>query len=372
MVPCSVSFAAVLAEDRGWEDTMAIAVLTSGGDAPGMNACVHAIVKVCARRSIDVVGVRQGYDGLIAGKFKPLLPKDVDRTAGYGGTILGSARSKEFLTPEGRAKAARHLEAYEGLVVIGGNGSLTGALKLTEETGVKVQGIPASIDNDIGCTSTAIGVDSALNTIIEACERISDTARAHRRAFVVEVMGRQCGYLAMASAIAAHADACLFREQGKDADTVVGEISAMLDRGFHPDRDKKRLLIIKAEGVEIPTAELVRRLQQHVDAQGYGVDVRETILGHVVRGGSPSYQDRMVAGRLAVAAVDALTAGHSGEMVAWQPWTHDEGITTPDPSVWRFPLTRVLTETASLLDGTSPVTKRRVAMMEAFAGVLAV
>ncbi len=351
---------------------MAIAVLTSGGDAPGMNACIHNIVKVCARQGVDVVGVRHGYDGLIAGDFLPLKPRDVDHIAGLGGTILGSARSMDFMTQEGRAKAAEQLVGHQGLIVIGGNGSMMGATVLAEETGTAVIGLPASIDNDIGCTSTAIGVDTALNTIIEACQRIQDTARAHRRAFVVEVMGRRCGYLAMASAIAANADACLFREQGKDEQTIVAEVGRIIDGGFHPDRDKKSILVIKAEGVEMSTDTLVRRLQEHVDRQGYGVDVRATILGHVVRGGSPSYQDRMVAGRLSVAAVQALLIGETAQMVAWQPWTEDHGIATRDPSVWRMPMRQVLAETDALLDGSSPVTQRRVRMMEAYAGVLSI
>lgn len=351
---------------------MAIAVLTSGGDAPGMNACIHAIVKICARQGMDVVGVRHGYDGLIAGDFQPLMPQDVDSIAGLGGTILGSARSKAFMTPDGRARAAEHLVDHDGLIVIGGNGSLMGATLLAEETGTRVIGLPASIDNDIAYTSVAIGVDTALNTIVEACQRISDTARAHRRAFVVEVMGRRCGYLAMASAIAANADACLFREQGKDEETIVAEVGRIIDQGFHPDRDKKSILVIKAEGVELSTDTLVRRLQEHADRQGYGVDVRATILGHVVRGGSPSYQDRMVAGRLSVAAVQALLTGQTAQMVSWQPSNEDHGIATNDPSVWRFPFRHMLAGTDALLDGSSEVTRRRVRMMQTFAGVLSV
>jgi 6-phosphofructokinase 1 len=289
-----------------------------------------------------------------------------------GGTILGSARSMDFMTKEGRAKAAEHLVGHQGLIVIGGNGSLMGATLLAEETGTQVIGLPASIDNDIACTSTAIGVDTALNTIIEACQRITDTARAHRRAFVVEVMGRRCGYLAMASAIAANADACLFREQGKDEEAIVAEVGRIMDQGFHPDRDKKSILVIKAEGVELSTDTLVRRLQGHVDQQGYGVDVRATILGHVVRGGSPSYQDRMMAGRLSVAAVQAMLAGETTQMVAWNAGNHEQGIATRDPSVWRFPFRHVLAETEALLDGSSPVTQRRVRMMEAYEGVLSI
>ena len=240
-----------------------LALLTSGGDAPGMNTAIRAIVKLCAARGVDVLGVEQGFEGLMGGRMRPLTPRDVDTIGSLGGTVLGSARSKEFLLPEGRAKAAATLKAagVEGLLVIGGNGSLTGAHVLSEEQGVRVMGLPASIDNDLGCTSLAIGVDTALNTIVSACDRISDTARAHRRAFIVEVMGRRCGYLAMAGSVAVGADACLFREQGKSEARLVAELSDVLRRGFDPERGKQMVLILKAEGVEVPTDALVSRLQ---------------------------------------------------------------------------------------------------------------
>ena len=348
-----------------------IAALTSGGDAPGMNAALHAIVKLAARQGIETLGVENGYDGLIEGRGHLLGLREVDPIGGWGGTMLGSARSRAFRTPEGRAQAARALKGCLGLVVIGGNGSLTGAHLLAQEHGVKVMGIPASIDNDIGCTATAIGVDTALNTIVSACDRISDTARAHRRVFVVEVMGRQCGYLAMAGAIASGADACLYREQGKDEDQVVAELSAMMRSSFSPERDKRRVLVIKAEGVTTPAQRIVDRLQAVVDEVIPGVTVRATVLGHLVRGGAPSYQDRMVAGRLAVGAVSGLLEGATDQMVGWQPWDSD-GLKTRDPSVQRFPLSAVLERTEALLDGTSEVTQRRVALLEAHAGVLSV
>jgi 6-phosphofructokinase 1 len=352
---------------------MRLAVLTSGGDAPGMNAAVRAVAKLGGARGIEVFGVSQGYDGLIAGRLQSLTPRDVDAIGHLGGTVLGSARSRRFMTPEGRLAAARKLEeaGVDGLVVIGGNGSLTGAQILAAETGVRVVGVPASIDNDIGCTATAIGVDTALNTIVEACDRISDTARAHRRVFVVEVMGRQCGYLAMASSIAAGADACLYREQGKDEDTVVDELASVVRTGLDPERGKQRVLIIKAEGVEVSTARLVERLQAQVDVDMPGVAVRGTVLGHLVRGGNPTFQDRMVAGRLAVHAVEALMDGASAEMVAWQARTPG-GRATLDPWVQRFHLTDVLTHTTELLDGSSKVTRMRVAMMQRYEGVLAI
>src|SRR5882672_10937989 len=213
-----------------------LGVLTSGGDSPGMNSALRAVAKLGAARGAQVLGVLEGYEGLMDGRFRELTRAveggalgadlELDQAGGQGGTLIGSARSMRFMKPEGRAQAAKAMKEHglEGLIVIGGNGSLTGAHLLAIEHGVKVMGIPASIDNDIGCTATALGVDTALNTIIEATDRISDTARAHKRAFVVEVMGRQCGYLAMASAIAAGADAVLYREAGKSEEEIVQSV----------------------------------------------------------------------------------------------------------------------------------------------------
>lgn len=209
---------------------MAIGVLTSGGDAPGMNAAIRAVTKVAASQDMVVWGIRDGFDGLIDGTFRPLTRRvgkggaisplpDVEHAGGLGGTMLGTARCTRFYTREGRAQAARTVEEYSltGLVVVGGNGSLEGAHLLATGHGVPVVGIPASIDNDIGLTREALGVDTALNTIVDACDRISDTARSHHRAFIVEVMGRNSGYLAMAAAVATAADAVLLPEQGRSA-----------------------------------------------------------------------------------------------------------------------------------------------------------
>jgi 6-phosphofructokinase 1 len=357
-----------------------IGVLTSGGDSPGMNSATRAVAKLAAAKGVPVVGVLDGYDGLIDGQFRELTtPKadgsvvvdnEVDAAGGLGGTFLGSARSARFREPEGRAEAveAMRREGIDGLVVIGGNGSLTGAHLLAQEHGVRLVGIPGSIDNDIGCTATALGVDTALNTIVEACDRISDTARAHRRAFVVEVMGRDCGYLAMASAVALAADAVLIREQGKSEEQLIEDLSGVIRLGY--ERGKRRILIIKAEGVHVPCTRLVRLTEQRMRQQLPIVEIRATVLGHVVRGGNPSYQDRAVAGRLGFAAVTALLGGFTDEMVGWQPPVPG-GIATGDASVFRFSLERVLAETASLIDGTSPVTQRRLALMHQAAGVLA-
>ncbi|MFL5318645.1 MAG: 6-phosphofructokinase [Myxococcaceae bacterium] len=358
----------------------AIAVLTSGGDSPGMNACIRAVVRVAASRGVRVLGVEQGYDGLMEGRFRELtralpsgalMPLDeVDLIAKEGGTILGSARSQRFMTVEGRKDAAKHLLQTDGLVVIGGNGSLTGAHHLAHECQTPIVGVPASIDNDIGCTSTAIGVDTALNTIVDACDKISDTARAHRRAFVVEVMGRACGYLAMASAVAVAADAVLFREQSRSEDALIAALADVARKSFSAERGKRRVLIIKAEGVEVPTASLVTGLQAAISKDVKGVDVRGVVLGHIVRGGNPTFQDRMVGGRLGLAAVMALAEKQTDVMVAWQP-NAAGGTPTDDPAVQRFSIENVLSETAKLIDGSSNVTKRRVKQMEMIEGVLA-
>jgi 6-phosphofructokinase 1 len=346
-----------------------LAVLTSGGDAPGMNTAIGSAVKVATAAGWRVLGVENGYDGLIDGRFLPLSPGDVDPHWHTGGTFLGSARSDRFLKPEGRARAARNLHGVDALVVIGGNGSITGAQALTAEQGVRTVCIPASIDNDIACTSHAIGVDTALNTILEACDRISDTARSHRRIFIVEVMGRECGYLAMNAAIAAAADAVIFREQGKGVEQLVDELRFMIRRSFSAARGKRRVLILKAEGVEVPTAALASHLQATLDEDAPGVAIRTIILGHVVRGGNPSSRDRILAGRLAWSAVNAAIAGKSGVMTGWKP-EHGGGEPTQDPYVQLFPIPQVLEQTRDLLDGEHPTTRRRVRMLEAVQGVL--
>lgn len=364
-----------------------IAVLTSGGDSPGMNAAIRAVVRVAGAQGVRVLGVEHGYDGLIDGRYRPLsheLPgwgpgatsalapaPEVDLIGNLGGTILGSVRSMRFMKQEGREEAVRRMKEakIDGLVVIGGNGSLTGAHELAKQTDLPIMGIPASIDNDIGCTATAIGVDTALNTIVDACDRISDTARAHRRGFVIEVMGRHCGYLAMAGAVAVAADAVLFREQDRSDEQLIAACEDVLRKGFAPERGKLRVLIVKSEGVGISTSRLVKELCERIkDVQG--VDVRGIVLGHLVRGGSPTFQDRMVAGRLGLAATLAVINRSTDEMVGWQSPVAG-GTPTEDPQVSRFEIATVLEETKALLDGSSPVMRRRVKMLEAHQGVLA-
>ena len=346
-----------------------LAILTSGGDAPGMNTAIAAATKVAVSEGWTVLGVENGYDGLIDGRFCDLRPNRVDDHWTHGGTFLGSARSDRFLTPEGRQQAARNLVGVNGLLVIGGNGSLAGAHALHEETGAPVIGLPASIDNDIACTSTAIGVDTALNTIVDACDRISDTARSHRRVFIVEVMGRECGYLAMNSAIASAADAVIFREQGKHLEQLVDELRHIIRRSFAASRGKRRVLIIKAEGVEVSTEQLGHCLTATLADDAPGVALRVIVLGHLVRGGNPSFRDRMLAGRLAHAGVRAAIAGQFGVMCGWKP-EHGGGLSTTDPYVTLFPFADVLEQTRYLLDGDHPTTRRRLRMLERVQGIL--
>lgn len=357
-----------------------IALLTSGGDAPGMNAAIQAVTKVAASRGYDVIGVERGYDGLIDGEYVPLTRRVADREnpypvpevesiGGWGGTVLGSARCPRFHDPVHRAVAAENLRAWDsvGLVVIGGNGSIAGAHALALECDIPVVAVPASIDNDIGLTREALGVDTALNTIVEACDRISDTARSHHRAFIVEVMGRDSGYLAMASAIATSADAVLLPEQGKTFDEIVDAVADCIRTSFTPPRDKRRVLIIKAEGVALPTYLLVDELEAVLDDQR--VDIRGTVLGHLVRGGNSSFRDRLLAGRFGLVVVDALLDGRSDVMVGWN--LTERGEPTSDAFIRLFSIGEVLEETQALLQGESEITEDRVRRMEAIHGVLA-
>jgi 6-phosphofructokinase 1 len=356
-----------------------LAVLTSGGDAPGMNAAIEAVVKVAASRGVSVVGVERGYEGLIDGQFielarhlddGSLVPTPtLEGVAALGGTFLGSSRSKRFLQPPFRAEAAQRLREIgcTGLVVIGGNGSIAGAHALATESELPVVAIPASIDNDIGLTREALGVDTALNTILEACDRISDTARSHRRAFIVEVMGRHSGYLAMASAIATAADAVLLPEHSRGFDEIVDSVAGCIRRSFSLDRAKRRVLIIKAEGVDLPTHMLVDEVTAQLRDEPE-IDIRGAVLGHIVRGGNSSYRDRLLAGRFALVAVEAVLAGRTDAMVGWN--LTELGEPSADTFVRLFPIEQVLAETEALLDGTSPVTHDRVMRMEKIQGVL--
>jgi len=290
--------------------------------------------------------------------------------------MLGSARCKEFHERAVRDKARAVLaeRGIDGLIVIGGNGSLTGALHLAspEEIGdgpaLKVAGIPASIDNDLGLTGLSIGVDTAMNTIVDACDKIADTATAHDRTFIVEVMGRDCGYLAMTSAIAVGADLALFPEAGKPQAAIVDQICDTVISIRKGQRKQRRVIIIKAEGVAIPVEQLKtavdERLRERLgESVPGGIETRVTVLGHVVRGGRPSAFDRLLASRLANVAVRSLHAGLSHKMAAWMPPVElPEDIATrspADPYCWLVDLEAVLAETTNLLSGNSPLARWR-------------
>ncbi|MBK7396025.1 MAG: 6-phosphofructokinase [Myxococcales bacterium] len=343
---------------------MRIAILTSGGDAPGMNAAVRAFTVVGLRRGHEVLGVRDGYAGLLARNLETLTRESTERLTRQGGTLLGSSRCLEMMREEGQARALASLAelGIEGLCVVGGNGSLTGAHVLAPRTACKIVGLPASIDNDVGHAGLAIGVDTAVNTIVEACDRISDTARAHRRAFVVEVMGRNCGFLAMRAGLAAEADAILYGESHATEEATFAHLREVLRRCFVERSDKKRALIVKSEGCPISAHAIRDHLQAYLDEDAPGVDVRETVLGHIVRGGSPTALDRTIALRLGFSAVMALEAGITDTMLAWEP-PFQVGAETMDPSVRRVPIGEALEETSKLLDGTSTLIRRRIELL---------
>ena len=346
-----------------------VAVLTSGGDAPGMNAAVRAAARVGAELGLDMVGVEDGYAGLIEGRIAPLDIRVLDEASRRGGTALGTARSKAFTTPEGQKRAREVIAKNElrGMLVIGGNGSLTGARTLedieTKGGRLIVGGVPASIDNDLASTSMSIGVDTAMNTIVEACDRIFDTATAHRRTFIVEVMGRDCGYLAMTAGIAAGADAVLVPEAGKTEDQIVDQVVRTMQRAYGPQpagaATKRRVLVIKSEGVAVDSAHLRNRVEERIKVLLPDVDTRVTVLGHVVRGGTPTAFDRLLGARLANAALRAMAAGQSDFMAGWC----GPGITRPacpwDPYVVLTPLEEVLAETAKLMRGDSDLARWR-------------
>ncbi|MGQ9455665.1 MAG: 6-phosphofructokinase [Armatimonadota bacterium] len=285
-----------------------IAVLTSGGDAPGMNACIRSVVRYGLAAGVQVYGVRRGYQGLIDNLIVELGSRDVSGIIRAGGTILMSARSDEFLTEEGQRRALEVLQGWsiDGLVVIGGDGSLRGAFDLYKK-GLPVVGVPASIDNDIPCTEMSIGVDTALNTIVEAVDRIKDTAAALQRAFIIEVMGRSHGYLALMAGIASGAEMVVLPGSFINRDRVIEEVRSAFLRG------KPHFIIVAAEGASTPEKSITQLLSEYIQASGH--DVRATVLGHVQRGGSPTCYDRLLGTRFGAAAVDYLLDGKSGVMV---------------------------------------------------------
>jgi 6-phosphofructokinase 1 len=271
-----------------------------------MNACVRAVVRTATYHGVEVMGIYQGYEGMIRGEIKPLTTRDVGGIIQRGGTILQTARSQEFRTKPGQREAVRELNAngVDGVVVIGGDGSLNGAMALSTY-GVKVMGVPASIDNDIIGTEMSIGVDTALNTIIRAIDQLRDTASSHNRAFFVETMGRNCGYLAQVASIISGAEMVLLPENPVD----ITEVAKVVEDSYI--KGKNHVIIIVAEGAPQNATEIAQKLKD----LDLGFHTRVTVLGHVQRGGQPTAFDRLLATRLGVGAVEALLESKSNLMV---------------------------------------------------------
>lgn len=290
-----------------------IGVLTSGGDAPGMNACVRAVVRTALYHGIECYGIRRGYSGLIAGDVVKLNEKDVSHIINRGGTILYSARSKEFMTEEGQNKAVSTCKflGLEGIIVIGGDGTFRGAQALSRH-GINVIGIPGTIDNDISCTNYSIGFDTAANTAIECIDKLRDTMQSHERCSVVEIMGRHAGFLAMYVGLAVGATAVLVPEDPYDFEQdVIEKIRRARLNGF------THYMIVVAEGAG-SAAEIAKRIKETID-----LDPRVTVLGHIQRGGSPSGRDRVNATKMGYLAVELLRAGKTDRIVC----THDGEFT---------------------------------------------
>lgn len=287
-----------------------IAVLTSGGDAPGMNAAIRAVARTAIKKGWQVYGIREGFRGLIEGKIDEMGTRDVAGIIQRGGTILGSARCEEFKTETGRRQAIRTLngQAVEALVVIGGNGSQTGSLRL-HEMGFPVIGVASTIDNDLVGSDITIGVDTSLNISIEAIDRLKVTGSSHQTAFLVEVMGRNCGYLALMSAIAGGAESVVIPEVRTDPEEVAQILSQAYEHG------KSHAIVVVAEGAEYNASKLAEYFEKHQERIGFSL--RVTILGHIQRGGTPSAFDRILASRLGSGAVNCLEKNEFGVLVGW-------------------------------------------------------
>jgi len=282
-----------------------IAVLTSGGDSPGMNAGIRAVVRTGIYNNMNVFGVRMGYDGLVNGDILPMDAKSVANIIQRGGTILKTARSEAFRTYEGRKKAHENIRerGIDGLVVIGGDGTFTGATKFIQEFGVPVIGIPGTIDNDLAGTDFTIGYDTAINTVVSAVDKIRDTAESHDRVFVVEVMGRDSGLIALRSGISTGAEAVLIPEIEVDYDAIMKRLDKTR-------KNKSSRIILVAEGDKEGGEVVAEKIKENFPHY----DIRLSVLGHIQRGGKPTCMDRVLASRLGVAAVEGLIEGRSGEM----------------------------------------------------------
>lgn len=288
-----------------------IGILTSGGDAPGMNAAIRAVTRSAIYNGIQVKAIYRGYKGLITGEIVPFKTQNVSNIIQQGGTMLKTARCKEFTTPEGREIAFNTMaaEGIDALVVIGGDGSLTGARIFAEEYNIPIVGLPGTIDNDLFGTDTTIGYDTALNTIMEAVDKIRDTASSHDRLFFIEVMGRECGFLALNGAIASGAEAAIIPEMHTQED----QLAELIQNGFRKSKNSSIVLVAESEltGGAIGLAERVKKEYPQYD-------VRVSILGHLQRGGSPTANDRILASRMGAAAIDALLEGQRNVMIGIQ------------------------------------------------------
>ena len=286
-----------------------IGVLTSGGDSPGMNAAIRSVVRTSAFHGLECTAVYRGYQGLIDGDFKEFNARSVNNIIHKGGTILKSARCEDFRTSEGRKKAFENIQKadIDALVVIGGNGSLTGVKKLNEEFGFPVMGIPGTIDNDILGTDYTIGFDTAINTVVEAIDKIRDTASSHNRLFFVEVMGRDVGLVALNSGVGAGAEEILIPEQNLGLDRMLESLKHSKESG------KSSSIVVVAEGDK--TGKNVFELKEYVEKHLPIYDVRVSVLGHMQRGGSPTCFDRVLASRMGVKAVESLMEGKTNYMI---------------------------------------------------------
>ena len=283
-----------------------IGILTSGGDAPGMNACIRAAVRTSLARDIPIMGINRGYSGLINDDVLPLERREVANIIHLGGTILGTSRSEAFKTGQGRQKAIATLERHgiDGLIVIGGEGSFQGGSLLQEEGGIKIQGIPGTIDNDVYGTDQTVGFDTAVNCALEAIDRIRDTAVSHERLFFIEVMGRNTGFIALESGISGGAEELIIPEEPMDTD----ELCSRLKKSFGLGK-KSAIVVVSEDGRPGHSVDLAQDVEKNT-----GFETKVCILGHLQRGGSPTARDRILASKLGVAAADALSQDKSGSM----------------------------------------------------------
>ncbi|MCR5131218.1 MAG: 6-phosphofructokinase [Prevotella sp.] len=284
-----------------------IGVLTSGGDAPGMNAAIRAVTRAGIYNGFHVKGIYRGYEGLMNGEITEFTTENVSGIITQGGTILKTARSKEFMTPEGKAKAWEQLQKHDiqALIVIGGNGSLTGAMELAREYDICCIGLPGTIDNDLYGTDSTIGYDTTMNTIMECVDRIRDTAQSHERIFFVEVMGRDAGFLAQNSAIACGAEAAIIPEDMSRVD----QLAQFMERGIR--KSKKSCIVIVSESPKCGALHYADRVRNEFPQ----FDVRVSILGHLQRGGTPTAHDRILASRTGVGAIEAILQGQRNVMI---------------------------------------------------------